>query len=126
MPTTTRATKRSIIAAAKRKWPAAQVQLREHPKAPIGGLRATIFDELIALSAHKKALEAAGAHRENADLNSTLARAAQFVVDVNGDPPSIPQLAVALGDYQHHQAQREDYQATSAGTWWPGKTRSRK
>lgn len=95
MMTAKRWTAKSLLAAAKRKH-GNDVMMRESKSAPTAAEREMLKAERSEWLTLRKEAEAFLSTVGLRQASDAMVAAAQFVVDVNGDNPSIPQLAVAL------------------------------
>jgi hypothetical protein len=80
-------------------------------------------DRIAAIKAREEAIIAR--QKELRGWNERLTRAARFVVDVNGDPPSIPELATTVADAEESlelsQERRElidERRKTQGASWY--------
>lgn len=95
MMTAKRWTAKSLLAAAKRKH-GDKVTLRESKNAPTPAQREALKAERSEMLKQRKEAEAFLSTVGLRQASDAMVAAAQFVVDVNGDAPSIQQLAEAL------------------------------
>lgn len=90
-------------------------EMRENPKAlDAAGKAARAVQRKAAIETKKEAEVALKALPRPEKLLDELADAAQFVTDVNGDNPSIPQLGEVLARVRQWQAAKEQFDGAVA------------
>lgn len=105
---------KSLVAAIRRKHPGKNYEIREHPAALLANAREPIREEIRQLNAELNVLNTQIKATDEPALMKRLMEAAQFVVDVNGGDPSIPQLARAAEPVNTLRDQRERWREVQA------------
>lgn len=103
--TTKHITRASVLAAARKRW-GKDVQLRENKRAPTAARREELRARLKAAQAREQEARAALLGKPQNTYDNDLLAAAEFVVAVKGDHPSIEQLAAAVEKAQWYRQQR--------------------
>lgn len=104
------ANKSQVLAAARRAW-GPKVRLQENRNALSKARRLEVIE---LRRAAKEEKEAHGPTKNTREALAALATAARFVVDVNGDHPSIPRMAVALAAVEALQAHNDRWRELDA------------
>lgn len=101
-------TKTQVVKLIKAKYPGRAYELRHDPKALIGADRVKERERRDALREQEKELKDKLSAFNRVTAFKALADTARFVVDVNGDSPSIEQLAMALELVEKIEALNDD------------------